>query len=80
LNTQSKEGYAKETWTKNEKLWLTHFLPREIPNAKVLLFSYNSNVAFKRSAPDIKEQSEDLLDLLSKQVCQYSTFASPTLY
>ena len=68
LNPTNKELHAKQTWTSDEtkKLWLSDsdFLPKRFPQARVLLFGYNSNVAFRTSTAGIREQAENLLNRL----------------
>jgi hypothetical protein len=68
LNPTNKEFHARQTWTADEskKLWLSDsdFLPKQFPQARVLLFGYNSNVAFKTSTAGVREQAENLLNRL----------------
>ena len=68
LNPTNKESHAKQTWTsyKSKKLWLSdsEFLPKQFPQARVLLFGYNSNVAFRTSNAGVGEQAENLLNRL----------------
>ena len=46
------------TWTADGKLWLRDFLPKTLPAARVLLFSYNANVAFETSTAGVREHGE----------------------
>jgi hypothetical protein len=58
---------AVSTWTSdNGKMWLQDegFLPTQIPNARIMLFGYNSNVAFTSSNAGLAEQAKNLLYLL----------------
>ena len=68
LNPANKESHAKQTWTSDEskKLWLSDsdFLPKRFSQARVLLFGYNSNVAFKTSTAGVREQAGNLLNRL----------------
>lgn len=43
-------------------MWLSDFLPDRLPNARILLFGYNSNVAIETSAAGVNEQAVNLLD------------------
>jgi hypothetical protein len=45
-------------------MWLKDFLPNDLPNARIMLFGYNANVAFEPSTSGILEQAEDLLNRL----------------
>jgi hypothetical protein len=63
-------GHFQKTWQTTqdgqEVNWLRDFLPKQIPFARVLSFSYNSTVMFTKSVADIGTFSEQLLeDLLS---------------
>jgi hypothetical protein len=64
LNPKSDADHAERSWTKNGKLWLKDFLPNRIPEARVLLFSYNSNVIFDTADDTISQESINLLDRL----------------
>lgn len=64
LNPTNTENHAYLTWTAGGKLWLKDFLPEQLPNARVLLFGYNSNVAFETSTAGVREQAENLLNRL----------------
>ena len=64
LNPVNKEFHAEQTWTLGDKLWLRDFLPSKVPRARVLLFGYNSNVAFETSTAGVVEQAENLLNRL----------------
>jgi hypothetical protein len=48
-----------------DKLWLRDFLPSQLPGARVLLFGYNSNVAFETSIAGVREQAVNLLNRLA---------------
>jgi dimeric dUTPase (all-alpha-NTP-PPase superfamily) len=66
LNPTNKESHARQTWTSDQskKLWLSdsEFLPKSFPQARVMLFGYNSNVAFQTSTAGVREQAENLLN------------------
>ncbi|KAI0846312.1 hypothetical protein F5Y00DRAFT_244189 [Daldinia vernicosa] len=64
LNPLDKPSHAEATWTAGNKLWLRDFLPKRVPSARVLLFGYNSNVAFQTAAAGVREQAENLLNQL----------------
>ncbi|KAI0010316.1 hypothetical protein F4779DRAFT_316823 [Xylariaceae sp. FL0662B] len=66
LNPLDRRSHAEATWTAGDKVWLKDFLPREAPEARILLFSYNSNVAFQTAAVGVREQAENLLNQLEK--------------
>lgn len=56
-------GDRVRTWTEpaSGKLWLRDFLPRDIPRARVMTFSYNAKAAFQNSVADIEDHARDLL-------------------
>jgi len=64
LSPFSDEHHAENTWTSNGKLWLRDFLPRKLPRARVMLFSYNANVAFDPVNLGVRQHAEKLLELL----------------
>lgn len=61
LNPINKSFHAEGTWTAGEKLWLRDFLPQRLPGARIMLFGYNSNVAFRTSTAGVYEHAENLL-------------------
>jgi len=67
LNPTNTEFHAEQTWTAEGKLWLRDFLPSRAPTARVLLFGYNSNVAFETSTAGVLEQAENLLNRLKSK-------------
>jgi hypothetical protein len=67
LNPTNTEFHAEQTWTAEGKLWLRDFLPSRVPTARVLLFGYNSNVAFETSTAGVLEQGENLLNRLKSK-------------
>ena len=54
----------EETWTCGDKLWLRDFLPSRLPHARILLFGYDSDQAFKASINGVRSHAEDLLERL----------------
>jgi len=68
LNFANTKAHAVKTWTAGnedeERLWLKDFLPHRLPNVRVLLFAYNSNVAFQTSKVGVGDIAEDLLQKL----------------
>jgi hypothetical protein len=62
LNTTNTKNHAEAAWTSKDKLWLRDFLPTSLPYARILLFSYNANVAFDTSVAVVREQATDLLN------------------
>lgn len=45
----------------------TDFLPHQLPNARILLFGYNSNVAFETSSDGVCEQAFNLLNRIASK-------------
>ena len=57
--------HAKNTWThSNGVLWPRDLLPRDIPTARILLFSYNSNVTFNVASGTLRDYAIALLERL----------------
>ena len=68
LNPFSAQNHAYDTWThQNGKCWPYHFLPEDIPEARVWVFGYNSNVAKEVSEARIKDHANVLLDRLQRK-------------
>jgi hypothetical protein len=65
LNPTNNSNHAEATWTAKEKLWLRDFLPVALPNARILLFGYNANVAFETSTAGVVEHAINLLNRLN---------------
>lgn len=66
LNPQGKVDFANATWThRNKNFWPTKQLPKRIPSARILIFSYNSRVAKDASKNGIEEHANSLLDRLA---------------
>ncbi|KAL4755150.1 hypothetical protein BDW72DRAFT_55081 [Aspergillus terricola var. indicus] len=72
LNPKNKERHAERTWELNGKIWLRDFLPNQLPQARVMLFGYNSNVSIQSSSAGVREQAQNLLSRLwlERQGCE----------
>ncbi|KAJ8130607.1 hypothetical protein O1611_g3021 [Lasiodiplodia mahajangana] len=66
LNPLNAQSHAEATWTSEGKLWLSDFLPKRLPRARICLFGYNSNIAFGSSAAGVREQGENVLNHLEQ--------------
>ncbi|KAL7619842.1 hypothetical protein AAE478_010387 [Parahypoxylon ruwenzoriense] len=66
LDPLNRHSHAKATWTADGKLWLRDFLPKQVPQARILLFGYNANVAFRSASAGVREQAENLLNQLER--------------
>jgi len=71
LNPLNTPNHGEKTWTdgkkREEKLWLRDFLSKQLPNVRVFLFGYNSNVALGTSTAGVTEAAEDLLDRVNSK-------------
>ena len=56
-------GDAIDTWThpKSNALWLKDFLPKQIPDARILSFGYNAAAAFSESTAEVIDHAKSLL-------------------
>jgi hypothetical protein len=56
-------GDAFTTWThpKSMAFWLRDFLPEQIPDARIMTFGYNADVAFGQSTAEIADHAKSLL-------------------
>ena len=59
-------GDAINTWThaKSNKFWLKDFLPRQIPDARIMTFGYNAAAAFGQSTAEVTDHAKSLLSSL----------------
>ena len=70
-------GHLKRTWTCKRShlpdegtdadadvLWLTEFLPNDIPGARVYSFGYDSTPTFSKSTAGIRDSARGLLEYL----------------
>lgn len=67
LNPFKNTSIAISTWrSESGRVWLQDegFLPTQIPNARIMAFGYNSNVAFTSSNAGLAQQATNLLLLL----------------
>lgn len=68
LNPFSNINHAYDTWThSNGTFWPYQFLPQEIPEARIWVYGYNSNVAKEVSEARIKDHADVLLDRLQRK-------------
>jgi hypothetical protein len=74
MNPRGNEGHEENTWTDRDTgtNWIKTLLPQQTPNARILTFHYNSNVAFGLSMAD---QARNLLGCLGfkREVMRFST-------
>lgn len=63
MNPNNNEQHADSAWTHpvTKVNWLRDLLPLRIPNARILAYRYNANVAFGKSVAGISEQAKNLL-------------------
>jgi hypothetical protein len=56
-------GDLIETWThpKSKAFWLKDFLPKQIPDARIMTFGYNANAAFGQSTAEVVDHAKSLL-------------------
>jgi len=59
-------GDAVDTWThpKSKAFWLKDFLPRQIPDARIMTFGYNAAAAFGQSTAEVIDHAKSLLTSL----------------
>ncbi|EHK17684.1 uncharacterized protein TRIVIDRAFT_9781, partial [Trichoderma virens Gv29-8] len=63
MNLENNERHADNTWTDRTTNvnWLKDLLPSRLPNARVLAYQYNANIAFGASSAGINEQAKNML-------------------
>jgi hypothetical protein len=57
------DGDLIDTWThpKSKAFWLKDFLPKQIPDARIMTFGYNANAAFGQSTAEVVDHAKSLL-------------------
>jgi len=53
LNPVNHNNHAYKTWTHGNIFWPRDLLRPHVPGARILIFGYNSNVAFGSSASGV---------------------------
>jgi hypothetical protein len=67
LNPVNVEDHAYRTWThSNGTFWPKDILPHTFPEARIMIFGYNSNVAFNVSTAALRNHADALLQLLEQ--------------
>ncbi|UKZ53602.1 hypothetical protein TrVGV298_007397 [Trichoderma virens] len=66
MNLENNERHADNTWTDRTTNvnWLKDLLPSRLPNARVLAYQYNANIAFGASSAGINEQAKNMLQCM----------------
>lgn len=68
LNPLSTPDFARATWTHADgDFWPTQQLGQLVPGSRILLFSYNSQVAWGASTAGIKQHANNLLVRLAEE-------------
>ena len=86
LNPLNREAYAYLAWTHEDgTFWPRDLLPHSCPNARIMLFGYNSSVALGASKFHIHDHANELLDRFShsrksdKELCRPIVFIAHSL-
>ncbi|RAL08889.1 LipA and NB-ARC domain protein [Aspergillus homomorphus CBS 101889] len=67
LNPRGRSDHPFETWThQNGTFWPRDFLPQDIPQARIFVYGYNSNITNPQSmsTASVKDHANTLLNLL----------------
>jgi hypothetical protein len=51
-----------KNWKNGEVMWLQDLLPKDLPNARVMTYGYNSNVVEDASISSIRDFAKGLLN------------------
>jgi hypothetical protein len=67
-------GHPERTWARETDatpprsiMWLRDFLPDKLPNARIMTFGYDSQVAFSRGTATVKDSARRLIVLLKQK-------------
>ncbi len=65
LNPRNDPHHSDHTWSvENGVMWPRDLLPKKIPDARIMIFKYNANVAWGVSEAGIRQHADTLLDLV----------------
>ncbi|KAI9768271.1 MAG: hypothetical protein M1839_004165 [Geoglossum umbratile] len=65
LNPRNDPRHSENTWSHESGImWPRDILPNRIPYARIMIFTYNSNVAFDVSESGVRQHANSLLDLV----------------
>ena len=64
LNPKGNTTHAMDTWEAGGSLWLRDRLPRRQPNARILLYDYNSSPVFGSSQGRFIDEATQFLECL----------------
>ncbi|EXF76156.1 hypothetical protein CFIO01_03549 [Colletotrichum fioriniae PJ7] len=64
LNPFGGAAHSTRTWTKRDRLWLRDDLPNDMPNARVLLYKYDSVPALASTKQCLTHEATDLLNCI----------------
>lgn len=78
-------GHYMKTWTTTSKEgtecnWLRDLLPKQIPNARIMSFGYNSAVQFSKSSAGIGSFADDLLENIMSWRGSMAEKARPVIF
>ncbi|KAK1530190.1 uncharacterized protein CCOS01_05293 [Colletotrichum costaricense] len=64
LNPFGGAAHSIRTWTKNGRLWLRDDLPNDMPNARVLLYKYDSVPVLASTKQRLTHEATELLNCI----------------
>ncbi|KAH7120856.1 hypothetical protein B0J11DRAFT_581621 [Dendryphion nanum] len=63
LNPRNDQMHPEKTWTTDNKIfWLKEFLPERFKDSRIMMYEYNSNIAFGAAAAGIEQHSETMMN------------------
>jgi hypothetical protein len=73
-------GHPLKTWTENDVIWFSDFLPKQLPDfdLRVCTFGYNSKVLFSGTVFQVRDFGMQLLsslDLKRKKVRDHNVYS-----
>ena len=81
LNPKGSEAHARQTWTDGEGVfWPSDLLPKELPSARILLFSYNSSILSNASTAHLASHAAMLCGRLSDSRLKKEEVHRPLLF
>lgn len=81
LNPKGDPEHARKTWThENGTFWPKELLPKLLPNARILLFAYNSSILSNASNIPVAGHAQSLLNDIKNKRLEEKEIHRPLIF